>query len=224
MIFRRPRTTHEEPFKPFLRGKFHRYGFYTCFFLGIIVLILAKNTIARISFLIYLISVLLVYGVSSTYHLTNWKTHRTEAIMQKLDHACIYLLIAGTYTPVCTLCLPFDQRWSFDILKIVWFIATLGIIRSIFFTNIPKIVNVIFYLTMGFVIVPFMPKVFKHVDASFAVFFIFGGIIYSFGGLVYGFENPDPVPHIFGFHELFHLCTVLGNLCFAVPIVIKTLK
>lgn len=220
-----PNLYSDRPEKPLLRGVFHRYGFYACTLLGLTVLIFAKNTLARISFLVYLLTLLSVYGVSSTYHLTKWKDVKAETFWLKMDYSCIYLLIAGTYTPICALCFPFEtQRWPLTILVLIWIIAALGILRTIFFTNIPKLLNVSFYILMGFVLIPYMPLVFQHVDFLYGCSFVLGGLIYTFGGLVFGFERPNPLPHYFGYHEIFHLCTVLGNLCFAVPIVIKTVS
>lgn len=222
ILSKRPRLNKDEPSKPLLRGKFHRYGFYISLFLGLAILLLAKDSLARLSFVVYFATVLLVYGVSSVYHLTEWSTVRSELFMQKLDHACIFLLIAGTYTPVCILCLPFVENWVKAILGIVWCIAVAGIIKCLFFMNIPKFVNVLFYLLTGFVIVPFLPLVLRSIDLSTSSFFIAGGAIYAFGGIVYGLETPDPLPEIFGYHEIFHLCTVVANLCFAIPITSKT--
>lgn len=224
ILSKRPRLAKDEPTKPFLRGRLHRIGFYIFLLTGFFVLFSAHSLRARLSFLIYYFSVLAVYGISSAYHMTEWKSSKAELIMQKLDHACIYLLIAGTYTPICVLCLPFDQKWTRDMLKIIWFIASLGIVRSIFFTNIPKIVNVIFYVSMGFVIIPYLPLVIKTINNSYSVLFITGGVLYCVGGFIYGFEKPDPSPSTFGFHELFHLFTILANICFSIPIIICTIK
>ena len=222
-LLKRPKRQIDEPVKPFLRGAFHQYGFYIALVLGIIVLTLATDRKARISFAIYFGSVLLVYGVSSTYHLTDWKNERAESLMQKLDHACIFFLIAGTYTPVCVVCLPYPETWVLNILKIVWSFALLGAFKSILFTNIPKSINVLFYLTLGFCILPFIRRVYESASGPFTMSFLSGGIIYALGGIVYGIEYPDPFPEIFGYHEVFHLCTVIANLCFAVPITIKVL-
>lgn len=224
VLLKRPRQGKDEPEKPLLRGRLHRIGFYIFFIIGVAVTILAKTTRARVSFLVYFLSVLGVYGISSTYHITEWKNPKAELIMQKLDHACIYLLIAGTYTPICALCLPFEQKWTSDMLKIVWFVAILGIFRSIFFTNIPKVINVLFYISMGFVIIPYLPQVVRSIDKTHSALFISGGAIYCIGGIIYGFEKPDPLPKTFGFHELFHLCTILANTCFSIPIIICALR
>lgn len=220
---KRPKLSADEPDKPYFRGRLHRYGFYFALILGAVILCLAKDFKSRCSFFVYLLSSLLVYGISSTFHLTVWKTARSEALMQKLDHACIFLLIAGTYTPVCTVCLPFGEAWVKQILKIAWIISIIGVVKSIFFANIPKIINVTFYLITGFVIIPYLPLVLSATNLVYTAFFIAGGVTYASGAIVYGTEIPDPNPKIFGYHEIFHLCTIIANLCFAVPIVICVL-
>lgn len=223
LLNKRPKLSADEPDKPYFRGKLHRYGFYFALILGAVILYLAKDLKARCAFLIYLMSLLLVYGISSTYHMTDWKNAKAENLMQKLDHACIFLLIAGTYTPVCAVCLPFEDKWVKQILQIVWIIAAIGVVKSIFFTNIPKIINVCFYLIMGFIIIPYLPLVLSATRILYTAFFIAGGVTYAFGAIVYGTEIPDPDPKVFGYHEIFHLCTIIANLCFAVPIAICVL-
>jgi hemolysin III len=203
--------------KPMLRGQFHHFGFYAFIVAGIMVI--WKLGKFEWSYLVYLVSLLAVYGTSAAFHVINWENKTYEVIMQQLDHANIFLLIAGTYTPVCVSCLPFEEMWVKQILIAAWSIAILGVLKCIFWTNPPKLLNVAFYFICGLTIVPFMPKIFKVLHPAIWGSFVAGGAVYLLGGLVYGFEYPDPNPDIFGYHEIFHICTLIANTCFFVPIV-----
>lgn len=203
--------------KPLLRGQLHHFGFYAFIIAGLAVL--WKLGHFHWSYIVYLTSLLAVYGTSAAFHVIDWDNKKHEVIMQTLDHANIFFLIAGTYTPVCTSCLPWEEPWVRHILIAAWSIAAAGIIKCIFWRNPPKLLNVAFYFICGLTIIPFMPRIFGVVDPLFAYAFITGGVVYLIGGTVYGIEWPDPFPDTFGYHEIFHLCTIIANLCFFIPIV-----
>lgn len=205
--------------KPLLRGKFHLLGFFIFLALGVYGVYIARNYYSAITFIIYLMSTLILYATSSIFHLNDWKTVRTYRIMQRLDHASIYLQIAGTYTPVCTDCLPADKSsWPWWTLAIAWTIAIAGIIKSVFWVHAPKMVNVIFYFICGLVILPAIPLAFNVVELWKLLMFMIGGACYLTGGMIYGLETPDPIPLVFGYHEIFHVLTLLANGCFLIPI------
>ncbi len=203
--------------KPKLRGQFHHFGFYAFILIGLLVFWLQKTL--SLSFLVYLLSLLAVYGTSAAFHVIDWKNKKHEIFMQQLDHANIFLLIAGTYTPVCVACLPYEEAWVKHILIAAWSIALCGVLKCIFWRNPPKLLNVAFYFICGLTIVPFLPRILKVINPLVSASFIIGGIVYLYGGLVYGLEYPDPFPDVFGYHEIFHVCTLVANLCFFVPII-----
>lgn len=202
--------------KPLLRGQFHHLGFYAFVVIGIFVFLKAQT--GHLGYLIYLSTLLAVYGTSATYHVVNWRSKKAESFMQKLDHANIFLLIAGTYTPVCTSCLPYEENWVKYALFSVWVIAISGVIKCAVWHNPPKVFNVTFYSLCGLTIVPFMPKIITIFNPLTTMSFILGGAFYLLGGAIYGCEYPDPYPEVFGFHEIFHILTILANICFFIPI------
>jgi len=206
-----------EEVKPRLRGQFHHAGFYAFIITGIFVL--WKLQTFDWSFMIYMVSLLAVYGTSAAFHTIEWTNKTAEIFMQQLDHANIFLLIAGTYTPVCVACLPFEQEpWVRHILIAAWSIALCGVLKCIVWQNPPKVLNVAFYFVCGLTILPFFPRILKVIHPGVSVSFAIGGALYLLGGVIYGLESPDPFPHVFGYHEIFHVCTLLANLCFFIPI------
>lgn len=203
--------------KPKLRGQFHHAGFYAFIITSIFVLWKLKTF--EWSYMVYMTSLLAVYGTSAAFHVINWENKSYEVFMQQLDHANIFLLIAGTYTPVCVACLPFEERWVKHILIAAWTIAICGVIKCIVWKNPPKILNVAFYFVCGLTILPFLPRIVKVINPYVSASFVAGGVVYLLGGVVYGIEYPDPFPDVFGYHEIFHVCTLIANLCFFVPII-----
>lgn len=206
-----------EELKPRLRGQFHHAGFYAFIISGLFVI--WKLRTLDWSYLVYMASLLAVYGTSAAFHTIEWKNKSHEVFMQQLDHANIFFLIAGTYTPVCVSCLPFEEAWVRHILLAAWVIAVCGVIKCIVWQNPPKILNVAFYFICGLTILPFMPRIVRVLHPAVSASFAIGGALYLLGGLVYGIEYPDPYPEVFGYHEIFHVCTLLANTCFFIPII-----
>lgn len=207
-----------EEVKPRLRGQFHHAGFYAFIITGVFVLWKLRRF--EWSYLVYMASLLAVYGTSAAFHTLDWHSKSAEVFMQQLDHANIFFLIAGTYTPVCVACLPFwEEAWVRHILIAAWTIAIGGVIKCIVWQNPPKILNVAFYFLCGLTLVPFIPRILTVIDPGVAASFAVGGAFYLIGGAIYGIEYPDPWPEVFGYHEIFHVCTLIANLCFFVPIV-----
>lgn len=218
---KRGRLSYEEPEKPLLRGYIHKVSFFLYLCAGLIVLSYAQTDLKRMAFFVYLMSSLCLYATSSVFHTTSWHDPEAELELQKLDHCAIILQIAGTYTPVCTAHMPSDALWPNIILGTIWALTLLGTMKSFLWKNPPKIFNVLFYFTAGLSIIPYMPTIIQHLTFFEWGFFALGGAVYLTGGMIYGLERPDPNPKIFGFHEIFHCCTILANLCFFVPIAWK---
>lgn len=218
-LLRKPLLSAHEPLKPLLRGQFHHTAFYIHLFLGIVVLALTKTALSQLGFFIYILCLLFLYGTSATFHTTTWKDHKAELRVQKLDHASIFLVISGTYTAICLICLPIQETWVKTMLSAVWVTAIIGIVKTIFWHNPPVIFNVGFYFFTGLIIIPFVPKIIEAVNARFFGFCAFGGACYLIGGVIYGTQKPDPYPTVFGYHEIFHVLTLVANSCFLYPIV-----
>lgn len=211
-------SVNKKEYKPTLRGTFHKWSFFVYLVLGPYLVFKSGSLISRIAVSLYLITLLNMYGLSSVLHITDWKRDWLETKIQKIDHASIFLLICGTYTPVCMCCLP-PNPWVFNMLLAAWAVAAAGILKCILWPKAPKVFNVAFYFVCGLVIIPFLPRIFPLVSAFELMCYILGGFFYLSGGLVYGMEYPDPKPLVFGYHEIFHIFTIIANACFLIPVV-----
>ena len=161
---------------------------------------------------IFMGSMILLYGASATYHSVDL-TGRSLRIFRKLDHMMIFVLIAGSYTPVCLLAL--DKKQGIPLLILVWSTAIVGIIIKIFFINCPHWVSSIIYIGMGWTCVLVFKPLLANLPASAFAWLLAGGIIYTVGGIIYGLKLPifDKLPKDFGSHEIFHLFVMGGSIC-----------
>ena len=161
---------------------------------------------------IFMGSMILLYGASATYHSVDL-TGRSLRVFRKLDHMMIFVLIAGSYTPVCLLAL--DKKQGIPLLILVWSTAIVGIIIKIFFINCPHWVSSIIYIGMGWTCVLVFKPLLANLPASAFAWLLAGGIIYTVGGIIYGLKLPifDKLPKDFGSHEIFHLFVMGGSIC-----------
>ena len=156
----------------------------------------------QLALLTYGLSLVLLFSASSVYHLVKTSPAR-ELWLRKLDHVAIYLLIAGTYTPVCVIVLSGAWRWG--LLGGIWLLALIGIIVKLFYIKAPRWLTVALYLLMGWLgVVGFQPLLAALPVAAF-VWLLAGGLLYSVGAIVYATRRPNFAPGVFGFHELWHL-------------------
>lgn len=197
------------PTKPLLRGHFHQAAFF--FFLGACIMLISfsKNKLAIIASLVYSLSVIGLFGISTIYHRPYWSQQIRQKI-KRLDHAAIFVLIAGTCTPVSLLGMKPESGKYF--LIIIWTTAFLGFIQSIFFVNSPRWLKGILYLIAGWMVAPFVPNLYNTLGLFYLLLLFLGGIIYSLGALIYVFKRPNPYPKFFGYHEIFHLLTVVAAM------------
>jgi hemolysin III len=152
---------------------------------------------------------LLLFGNSALYHRFNWGP-KTFAVLKRIDHANILLLIAGTYTPIATLALPPEK--GLLLLILVWSGALLGILFRVFWVDAPRWLYVALYVVLGWAAVMYIVDLMKA-NAAMMILVIIGGVLYTAGAVVYAVKKPNPWPGSFGFHEIFHVCTVLAFLC-----------
>jgi hemolysin III len=150
-----------------------------------------------------------MFGISGTYHRFDWSP-RTKVILKRLDHSNIFLLIAGTYTPIAVLALPPEKAWR--LLTIIAIGTVLGIGFRVFWISAPRWFYVPIYLALGWAAVMYIGDLFA-VSVAMMVLVIVGGLAYSLGAVVYGAQWPNPSPAVFGFHEIFHALTVVAFLC-----------
>lgn len=200
-------TVHrvEEAVKPHLRGVLHEVAFAISLVTGTVIVCLAEGTRARVGASVYAASVALLFGTSAAYHRGSWGP-RAHNLMARLDHSMIFVLIAGTYTPFCLVLLHGYLRWV--IFGIVWGGAVAGIVLRNAFRQPPRWVFVVLYLALGWVAVAVLPQVLEAGGVAVFVLMLVGGVFYSVGAVVYARKKPDPSPRWFGFHEVFHACTL----------------
>ncbi len=194
------------PPKPSWRGWIHAGTFPVAVVLGVILLVFADGTVAKTGSAVFFVASLLLFGTSALYHRINWSA-RVKAVFRRIDHANIFLLIAGTYTPITLLCLPREKATI--LLAAVWTVAVLGIGFRVFWLSAPRWLYVALYLLMGWAAIAFIADFFRAAWLTMTLVLI-GGVLYSLGAVVYGMKRPNPFPRTFGFHEIFHTLTVLA--------------
>ena len=156
---------------------------------------------------VFAISVVMMFGASALYHRPTW-TPIKRAWLRRLDHAGIYCLIAGTYTPVGLLVL--HGAWRTTVLAIVWAGAGVAIFIRLFWIAAPKWIEVVLAISLGWVGVVAMPEIVWNAGLGCMLLILGGGIAYSVGAVIYGLKRPDPFPAVFGYHEIFHLLIVIA--------------
>ena len=155
-------------------------------------------------------ALVLSFGVSALYHRVDWRPS-ARRVVRRLDHASIYLLIAGTYTPYGLLVL--SGAWQFSILGVVWIGAALAIVQRLFWLDAPRWVPVAAGISLGWVGIVALPQIIEASGLSGTILVAAGGILYTLGAIVYAVQRPNLMPATFGFHELFHVLTVLAASC-----------
>ncbi len=196
------RHSIEATVKPRLRGWLHFGAAPLAFVLGLALLVATPSQGLRLAVAVYLATTILLFGVSASYHLGAGGP-KTQATLHRIDHANIYLFIAGSYTPLAA-ALP-DRTTGTVMLVLVWSIAVLGLIVRVWWWNAPRWLVVGSYLALGWVSVFFLPAIWREFGPLIVGLLAFGGILYSIGGVVYARRRPDPHPGWFGYHEVFHV-------------------
>jgi hemolysin III len=195
--------------KPTWRGWIHAGLFPFAIVAGIVLVSVADGTAAKWAAAVFATSSLLLFGNSALYHRFDWAP-RTKVILKRIDHANIFLLIAGTYTPLAVLALPPAQGTL--LLVLVWSGALLGIGFRVFWISAPRWLYVPLYLLLGWAAVMYLAPLLEA-SATMMVLVLVGGLCYTVGAIVYGFKRPNPVPGVFGFHEIFHALTAVAFVC-----------
>ncbi|PFG31758.1 PAQR family membrane homeostasis protein TrhA [Paramicrobacterium agarici] len=195
--------------KPLWRGWIHAGTFPVALAAGIVLIVLAQGAAAKWAAAVFMTTSLLLFGISALYHRIPWRP-KTRMLFRRLDHANIFLLIAGTYTPIAAVALPPSKGML--LLVIVWTGALLGIGFRVFWTGAPRWLYVPLYVALGWAAVAYIVDI-ANANLATMVLVIVGGLLYTAGAVVYGIKRPNPWPGRFGFHEIFHVCTVLAFLC-----------
>ena len=195
--------------KPKLRGVFHEIGFYAAVATGVVLVVTAEPGKARTAAAIFASCVALCFGASALYHRPTWAP-RARAWLARLDHAGIYFLIAGTYAPFGLIVM--SRAWAIPILATVWGGAFLAIVLKLFWVRAPKRLSAAIALALGWVAAAAFPQLLKLSTVGLLLV-IAGGILYTAGAVIYALRRPDPIPRVFGYHELFHVLTVAAAAC-----------
>ncbi|MCI1675662.1 MAG: hemolysin III family protein [Ancrocorticia sp.] len=201
--------------KPKARGWIHAITTPLALANSIVLLVLAPTPGLRVASLVYGISAVVLFGNSAIYHLGKWSV-KVHSILRRIDHSNIFLLIAGTYTPLSVALL--HGKTVALVLAIVWIGALAGILLSVFKPNAPRWLYTPLYIALGWVAIWFLPDFWASGSLAVVWLLIAGGVAYTLGAICYGFRWPNPWPGVWGFHEFFHLGTLIGYSCHAVSI------
>ncbi|GAB3601145.1 hemolysin III family protein [Microbacterium tumbae] len=195
--------------KPTWRGWIHAGAFPVAIAAGVVLIVLAQGAPGKWAAAVFMATSLLLFGNSAVYHRFDWGP-RTKIVLKRIDHANILLLIAGTYTPIATLALPPEKGML--LLILVWSGTILGILFRVFWIDAPRWLYVALYLLLGWAAVMYLVDL-LNANLAMMILVIVGGLLYTGGAIVYALKRPNPWPGHFGFHEIFHVCTVLAFLC-----------
>jgi hemolysin III len=196
--------------KPLLRGVLHQVSFFVALAVGALVVAFADGTRATVSAAIFAASVVAMLGASALYHRVTWSP-TVRPWMRRVDHAGIYVLIAGTYTPVGLIVVHGVLRNI--VLVIVWSGAAAAILLKFIWVRAPKWLSAATGLAVGWAGVAAMPQVVQNAGWPAFALLAAGGLAYSAGAVVYAVRRPDPAPDVFGYHELFHALTIVAVAC-----------
>ena len=206
--------------KPTWRGWIHTGILPIAIAGGIVLLVLADGLVAKIGAAVFFAGSVLLFGTSAIYHRFNWGA-KTKLALKRFDHANIFLLIAGSYTPITLLALP--QEKGLLLIIAIWAVALLGIGFRVFWIGAPRWLYVVIYLAMGWAAVVYLPE-FLQANLAMMLLILIGGLLYTLGAVVYAMKKPNPFPGHFGFHEIFHSFTVLAFMCHWTAVLLVSLS
>jgi len=193
--------------KPRLRGVLHKWAAFAALVAGVVLVYIAPDLRSSVASAVYSLSLLTLFSVSATYHRVNWGP-KARMLMRRLDHAAIFVLIAGSYTPIALIALGSTEGTR--LCTFAWACAVVGIVKSIFWSGSPKWVTAVIAVAAGWCIVPFLGAVGRALDTTQLVLLFGGGIVYTLGAVAYATKRPNPVVGVFGYHEVFHACTIIA--------------
>lgn len=193
-----------------MRGRIHQVAFFLSIPAGIVLIVLAKGAVGRTAAIIYAVSLSAVFGASASYHVGTWSQPALRR-MKRLDHSMIFVLIAGSYTPITLLVL--HGAWSVVILSLIWSMAAIGIaLKLARIDGLSKLAATL-YMSMGWlVLIPFL-QLYRGLSTAALTLLIAGGALYTLGAIVFAKRQPDPNPAVFGYHEVWHAFIVAAAAC-----------
>ncbi len=207
--------------KPLLRGVLHQGAFIVSLVVGTLLIVGSDGGAEHAAAAVFAGSVAACFGISALYHRVNWAPN-VRLWMRRLDHAGVYLLIAGTYTPVCVIALGGSLRLA--VLALVSAGAAAAIILKFAWVAAPSWLAAAIGIALGWIGVALLPELATHVSPAAIVLLGLGGIAYTVGAIIYARRRPNPAPTVFGYHELFHALTIVGVSCQYVAIAFFVLR
>jgi hemolysin III len=207
--------------KPRLRGWLHAGATPVALTAGIVLIVLAPTDLGKLGGAIFLAASVMLYGTSGLYHRLAWGD-RGEAVLRRMDHANIYVFIAATYTPFALMML--DGRSRATLLILIWGAALAGLLFRLFWLAAPRWLYTVLYLAMGWAAVGWFGEFYRSGGLTVLLLILLGGLFYTSGAIVYGLKRPDPWPRWFGFHEIFHACTLAAFVAHYAAISIVTYR
>jgi hemolysin III len=219
-MLRQPAPETSEPPKPLLRGRLHQVAFFVAVPAGVVLVSIAPTLRARFAAIVFALSLAGLYGTSTLYHRLPWSP-RSLRWMKRLDHSMIFVLIAGTYTPLALLVLR--GPWKVTVLSIVWGGAALGVLLKFLRVDGLAAVTGALYIALGWLAIVATPEIVHGISGAATGLLFTGGILYTGGAIVLARNRPDPVPSVYGYHEIWHTCVIAASVCHYGLIMLVTL-
>ena len=194
--------------KPRLRGVWHKWACAWSVPLGVALVMIANSARARLAVSVYAVTLVALFGVSALYHRVNWSSISARRWMRRLDHSMIFMLIAGTYTPFALLAL--HGPLALAILVVVWTGALTGAVFNLIWSAAPRWLHAVIYISLGWVAVATMPQLAAAIGVAGLALLALGGLLYTAGAVIYAVKRPDPLPAVFGYHEVFHALVIVA--------------
>jgi hemolysin III len=205
------RAVHtSSPETPRLRGLLHQYAFVASLLTGMLLVAAARSATARGACAVFAATVSAMFGMSALYHRGAWRPVVRRWI-RRLDHATVYLAIAGTYTPFALLAL--DGAWRISLLAVVWGGIAVAIVLKFAWLDAPDWLSALVAVAIGWAGVGSLPRLVESIGSVGTVLVAAGGVFYTLGAIVYVRQRPDPMPASFGYHELFHALVIVAVVC-----------
>jgi hemolysin III len=200
-----PRIEVRPPVKPRHRGVSHEIAAFVSPILGLVLVVLAPTTSVRWAAVVYTVGLTAMYATSALYHRGRWST-AVRLRLRRLDHSMIVVAIAATYTPVAVAAL--DVGSARVLLGVVWSLAVVGIGIQMLWLHAPRWLVAALYIAIGWTALVFSPTLWRELGVISFSLLVLGGVVYSLGAVVYSTRRPDPVPAVFGYHEVFHVLVI----------------
>lgn len=201
--------------KPLLRGWLHLVCFFLAVPAAVAVVAVATSGEARAAAVVYAVGLVALFGVSGSYHRGRW-TDAKRRLMQRLDHGTIFVMIAGSYTPICLLAV---EGWmSVTLLVVAWAGAVLGFALSFADSRVTRVLRGTLYIVLGWASVIAGPQLVRHLSPAELALIAIGGLLFTVGAIFLATRWPDPFPKVFGYHEVWHVLVVAAVVCHFVAI------